>query len=95
MRADRFEDLVVWQRARRLCGAVYGVARRDAFARDRGLRDQVQRASASVMSNIAEGFERGTRPDFARFLAIARGSAGEVRSLLHLAHDLGYLDDEP
>ena len=59
-----------------------------------GCAPQIQRAAVSVMSNIAEGFERNSRAEFARFLAIARGSAGEVRSQLYLARELGYVDDE-
>jgi four helix bundle protein len=63
--------------------AVYGATQSGRFARDTGLRTQIQRAAVSVMSNIAEGFDRNSRAEFARFLAIARGSAGEVRSQLH------------
>ena len=63
-----------------------------SFARDFALRDQMRRAAVSVMSNIAEGFERYSRTEFRHFLSIARGSASELRSQLHLAHELGYLD---
>lgn len=94
MVAARFEDLVVWQRARRLSSEVYRATRSGSFARDRGLREQIQRAAVSVMSNIAEGFERRSRREFARSLSIALGSAGEVRSQLYLAHDLEYLQAE-
>jgi four helix bundle protein len=76
----RFEELLVWQKAKRLCVEVYRVTGAGPFMRDFGLRDQIQRAAVSVMSNIAEGFERNSRAEFARFLAIARGSAGEVRA---------------
>ena len=62
--------------------------------RDFGLRDQIQRASVSVMSNLAEGFERNSKPEFARYITFARGSAGEVRSQLYLAHDLEYVGEE-
>lgn len=89
-----FEDLVVWQRAKALSLHVYRVTRGDPFARDLGLRTQIQRAAVSVMSNIAEGFERNSRAEFARFLAIARGSAGEVRSQVYLAYELGYIGEE-
>jgi len=90
----RFEDLVVWQKAMRLCVAVYKATRERDFARDFGLRDQIQRAAVSILSNIAEGFDRNSRAEFARFVAIARGSAGEVRAQLYLARELGYLGDE-
>ena len=93
MRITRFEDLVVWQKAKALSLAVYRVTSRGGFARDFGLRDQIRRAAVSVMSNIAEGFERYSRPEFRQFLAVARGSVAEVRSQLHLARELGYLPD--
>jgi four helix bundle protein len=76
-----------------LCVSIYRVTNSGAFAKDFGLRSQIQRAAVSVMSNIAEGFDRNSRAEFARFLAIARGSAGEVRSQLYLAHELGYVDE--
>lgn len=93
MPVARFEELLVWQKAKQLCVAVYRVTGQGAFARDFGLRDQIQRAAVSVMSNIAEGFERNSRAEFARFLSIARGSAGEVRSQVYLAHELGYINE--
>jgi four helix bundle protein len=94
VRVARFEDLLAWQKAKVLCLAIYRVTGSGRFARDFGLRDQIQRAAVSVMSNIAEGFDRNSRPEFARFLAIARGSAGEVRSQLYLARELGYVGEE-
>ena len=90
----RFEELRAWQAARALVREAYAVARRDAFARDWGLRDQIQRAAVSVMSNIAEGFDAGTDAEFVRFLTYARASAAEVQSLLYVAHDIGYLGRE-
>jgi four helix bundle protein len=87
----RFEDLEVWKEAKSLVKAVYLVTRKGALARDFGLRDQLQRAAVSVLSHIAEGFERGTNKEFVQFLHIAKGSAGEVRSLLHVALEVGYL----
>lgn len=93
MVASRFEELLVWQRAKELSVEVYRATGGGAFARDFGLRDQIQRAAVSVMSNIAEGFERRSRRDFARFLTIAQGSTGEVRSQLYLARELDYLDE--
>jgi len=90
--AQRFEDLAVWQKARDLTNVVYALTNEVQFARDFGLRDQIRRAAVSVMSNIAEGFERGGNPEFARFLAIAKGSCGEVRCQLYIAGDQGYVD---
>lgn len=72
---------------------VYRITNSGPFATDFGLRSQIQRASVSVMSNIAEGFDRNSPAEFARFLSIARGSAGEVRCQLYLAGELGYVDD--
>jgi four helix bundle protein len=90
---SRFEDLQIWQKARELTRQIYDVTSRRAFSRDFGLRDQIRRASVSVMSNIAEGFERGSDAEFGRFLLIAKGSCGEVRSQLYVASDQGYLDE--
>ncbi len=88
----RFEDLLAWQHARNLASAVYEITRSEAMRRDFGLCDQMRRAAVSVMSNIAEGYERGTTREYYRFLAIAKGSCAEVRSQLYLALDLGYID---
>ena len=90
----RFEDLVAWQKARGLTRAVYAVSRQGAIGQDFGLSRQMQRAAVSVMSNIAEGFERGGRPEFHQFLSTAKASCAEVRSLLYVARDVGYLDNE-
>ncbi len=89
-----FEDLVVWQRAKALSVDVYRVTARGPIARDTGLRTQIQRAAVSAMSNIAEGLERNSRAELARSLAIARGSAGEVRSQVFPANEPGYIGDE-
>jgi len=89
-----FEELIAWQKARELAGFVYELTRHEKFARDYGLRDQIQRAASSVMHNIAEGFESGSDPEFVRFLKIARRSAGEVHSQLYLALDIGYLTED-
>lgn len=91
---QRFEDLSSWKKARVLTRRVYAVSKRGAFAKDFALRDQMRRASLSVMSNIAEGFERETDRDFARFLTIAKASTGEVRCQLYVAFDEGYIDQE-
>jgi four helix bundle protein len=90
----RFEDLIAWQQARLLTKAVYGVTRKGLFARDYGLRDQIRKAGVSIMSNIAEGFERGTSAEFHNFLRIAKGSCAEVRSQLYVAFDAEYLDEK-
>jgi four helix bundle protein len=89
---DRFEDIEAWRNARELVKTVYDLTRTSEFSRDYGLRDQIQRAAVSVMSNIAEGFERGSNKEFIQFLYIAKGSVGEVRSQLYAGLDLGYLD---
>lgn len=88
----RFEDIVAWQKARVLTGRVYEVTRHDRFRRDPGLASQMQRASVSIMANIAEGFEHRSRKEFARFLSMAGASCGEVRSHLYVALDVGYID---
>ena len=91
MKIERFGDLIAWRKSKELALAVYRVTGAGAFSRDFGLRDQVQRAAVSVMSNIAEGFERYSRPEFKQFLSVARGSVAEVRSQLYLARELNYL----
>ena len=88
-----FEDIVVWQLGRELVLKIYALTRQGAFARDYGLKDQIQRAAVSVPSNIAEGFERDGNKEFVKFLYIAKGSIGEIRSQLYNARDLGYIDD--
>jgi four helix bundle protein len=90
---QRFEEILAWQSARRLVQEIYSVTRTDRLMGDRALRDQLQRAAVSTMSNIAEGFERQTSKDFLHFLAIARGSNAEVCSLLYVALDIGYVDE--
>jgi len=89
---QKFENLVCWQKARRLTKFVYDISKYRNFETDRGLQDQIRRASVSVMSNIAEGFDRGTRQEFINYLFIAKGSCGEVRCQLHVAYDVGYID---
>ena len=93
MKLAHFEDLAVWQKSKRLSLAIYRITADGRFSRDYPLRDQIRRASVSIMSNIAEGFERYSRTEFRHFLSIARGSASEVRSQLHLAHELKYIPD--
>jgi four helix bundle protein len=91
MKVRKFEDLEVWQISRDLSVEIYRATQDGKFSRDFGLRDQIRRAAVSVMSNIAEGFDRYSRAEFKQFLSIARGSASEVRSQLHLALALGYI----
>jgi four helix bundle protein len=86
--AERFEELEIWQDARRLYREVYGSLR---SCKDYSFRDQMQRAALSVMNNIAEGFERKTKKDFAHFLDLAKGSAGEVRSMTFAAEDIAII----
>lgn len=94
MGVQRFEDLIAWQKSRQLVSEIYGVTRLPAVAQDFGFSRQLQRAGVSVMSNIAEGFELRSRPQFRRQLSIAKGSCAEVRSLFYVAMDIGYLDPQ-
>ena len=89
----RFEDLEAWKIARELTKEVYRTSKNELFARDYGLRDQICRASVSVMSNIAEGFERDGNKEFVNFLSIAKGSSGKVRSQLYVARDQQYISE--
>lgn len=88
----KFEDLSVWQQARGLVKEVYICTREAQFHHDYGLSNQIQRAAVSVLSNIAEGFERGGNKEFVNFLSIAKGSCGEVRAQLYVAFDLEYIE---
>ncbi|PWU21108.1 MAG: four helix bundle protein [Verrucomicrobia bacterium] len=90
----RFEDIIAWQEARVLTRNIYRQTASGNFARDLGLKDQIQRASVSSMSNIAEGFDCESKPEFARFLSIARRSAVEVQSLLYVAVDARYITEQ-
>ena len=89
---QRFEDLWVWQQARVLVSQVYGDFRVGLAATDFAFSDQIHRAALSTMSNVAEGFERSSNPERARFVEIAKGSCGEVRSLYYAGLDLGYIE---
>ena len=91
MVAKRFEELVIWQKSRDFAKMIYSLTRTLAFAKDYGLKDQIQRAAVSISSNIAEGFERNGNVEFTNFLFIAKGSCGEVRSQLYIAYDLNYI----
>lgn len=92
LRADKFEDLIAWQKARELTKAIYQVTASGPFAKDFGLRDQIRGAAVSVMSNVAEGFERGGRSEFHQFLSIAKSSCAELRSQLYVALDATHLN---
>ena len=89
----RFEDIEAWKKARELTREVYRNSKVGPFSKDFGLRDQIRRAAVSVMSNIAEGFERGGNKEFMQFLAIAKGSVGEIESQLYVALDENYIDE--
>ena len=90
----RFEDIESWKTARQLTNSVYAHTNQTGFNRDFGLRDQIRRASVSIMSNIAEGFESRTDVQFINFLGMARASAGEVRAQLYIALDQKYITEE-
>jgi len=90
----KFEDIIAWQEARKLVADIYKLTSTGALAKDFGLRDQIQRAAVSAMTNIAEGFDCESKKEFARFLGIARRSAVEVQSLLYAAFDVGYIDEQ-
>lgn len=91
MKADRFESILVWQKAQDLAVLIYQVFK---SSKDFGFRDQIQRAAISISNNIAEGFERRGDVELKRFLFIAKGSCGEVRSMLYISNRLGYLSDK-
>ena len=88
---EKYEDIEAWQKARELTREIYRVTNRGTFAKDFGLRDQIRRASVSIMSNIAEGFGRGGNREFIQFLSMAKGSVSEVQAQLYVAVDAGYL----
>jgi four helix bundle protein len=92
-KVQKFEDLIAWQKARELTKAIYQLTSDGLFSKDFGLRDQIRRAAVSVMSNISEGFERGSMNEFHQFLVIAKASCAEVRSQLYVAVDAGYIND--
>jgi four helix bundle protein len=86
-----FEDLIIWQRAVDFAAEIYKITNAVGFKSDFGLKDQLRRAAVSISSNIAEGFERRSRNEYLNFLNIAKGSAGETRSMLEIATRVGYL----
>ncbi|MFA6096723.1 MAG: four helix bundle protein [Candidatus Paceibacterota bacterium] len=91
MKIEKFEEIIAWQKGKELTLAVY---KKFKDNRDYGFRDQIQRSCVSVMNNIAEGFERRGDKEFKYFLYIAKGSCGEVRSMLHLAQELNYISKD-
>ena len=90
----RFEDVEAWKQGRELTRRIYQITSQSKFTRDYALRDQIRRAAISITSNIAEGFDRGGNREFVQFLAIARGSASELKSQLYTALDAGYVDQK-
>ena len=91
MKVQKFEDLIAWQKARELTRQIYMITRKEPFCKDFGLCNQMQRSSVSIMSNLAEGFERGSSKEFHQFLVIAKASCAELRSQLYVAFDIGYI----
>jgi four helix bundle protein len=94
MKFNSFEDLQVWKDSRILVKSIYQLTSDGKFSKDFGLREQIQRASVSIMNNIAEGFERNNNKEYIKFLGYSKGSAGEVRSMLYVATDLGYISQD-
>lgn len=92
MQIKNFEDLEIWKLARSLTHEIYTIVRTSKLSRDYGLREQMQRAAVSIMSNVAEGFERGGNQEFVQFLYVAKASCGELRSQLYVALDQEYID---
>ena len=90
---EKFEDFIAWQKAGTLTRQIYKATNLPAFSSDFGLKDQIRRAALSIMSNIAEGFERGRPSEFHQFLSIAKGSCAELRSQLYVALDADYISD--
>jgi four helix bundle protein len=94
MAVTRFEDLEVWQEAATLAVEIYAVSKAGHFTQDFGLRDQLRRSAVSIAANIAEGKERETIPEFIRYLYIAKGSSGELKTHLMIAERIGYLEQD-
>lgn len=90
MHITRFEDIIAWQKSKALTVAIYKIC---SELRDYGYKDQLQRAAVSVMNNIAEGFERRSNKELKQFLFIAKGSCGEVRSMIRLGAELAYITE--
>lgn len=91
---EKFEDIIAWQKAMELCDNIYKMTNKELFSKDFGLKDQIRRAAVSVVSNIAEGFERESNNQFIYFLVIAKGSAGELRTQIYVAKNQKYITQE-
>ena len=92
-RIECFEDLFIWQKAVELAKEIYIITEKKGLKNDFGLKEQLRRAVVSISTNIAEGFERRSRKEYLNFLNIAKGSSGEVRSLLYISLQVGYIDE--
>lgn len=92
MKIERFEDIKAWQLAKEVVIEIYNISKHTELSRDFGLRDQIQRAAVSTMSNICEGFERESKKEFIKFLVTSRASCAEVKSLLYILLELGHID---
>jgi len=90
-RINKFEEIVAWQKAMELCDLIYSMTSKELFARDYGLKGQIRRASVSIVSNIAEGFERESNNQFIYFLTVAKGSSGELRAQIYIARNQNYI----
>lgn len=90
----KFKNLRVWEDSVNLCANIYHITQQEPFVKDFGLCNQIQRASVSIASNIAEGDERGTNKEAIYFFNIAKGSTAEVITQLHIAHRIGYINDK-
>ncbi len=93
VKVERFEELIAWQKARTLTRDIYKATGEGSFSKDFGLKDQVRRAAVSIMSNVAEGFERGRPAEFHQFLSVAKASCAELRSQLYIALDAGHVSE--
>ena len=93
-KVEKFEDFIAWQKARQLSRKIYQATNLPGFSRDFALKDQIRRSAISIMSNIAEGFERGRPAEFHQFLSVSKASCAELRSQLYVAFDVGYLDQK-
>ena len=94
-RTRQFEDLIIFQQAKKIAISVYNLTRKDPLRTDFGLRSQMQRSAVSIISNIAEGYERGSNTEFMQFLYVAKGSCGEIRAQVILCRELKYIDKNP
>ncbi len=89
-----FEELPIWQEAKELVRLIYKLTKQEDFSKDFGLKDQIQRAGVSIMTNIAEGFERRSTKEFQQFLNYSKASSAEVRSLSYVSLDQSYITED-